>query len=125
IEKMVERMIVQAGGIMGTQIANDKSLGFLGPQISKFFTNSLLNADSIKKYVPGLTDTILAELGKPQLKQTIQQSLRKTFSATASAQIDMTGYSAILMKYGCTSGSDCRTLLTKTIDDEDLRIARY
>ena len=124
LEKMVARMIVQAGTIMGTQISTNKTLGIFAPQISGLLTNSLLNDKSVAAYVPQLTDTILAELGKPELKQTIQQSLKKSFAATVSAPIDMTNHDSILRKYSCANAGECRSLLAKRIDDEDSRITR-
>src|SRR5215467_4048292 len=125
VAKMVERMILQAGDMMGKQIAGNKSFGLFGPQISGFLTSSLLSPQNVQAYVPQLTDTILAELGKPELKQTIQQSLKKNFAANVTAPIDMTKYDAALQKYGCISRDDCRTRLNLAIEFEDARIYRY
>ena len=116
VANMVERMILQARDMMGEQIASNKSFGPFGPEISRFLAASLLSPQSVKAYVPQLTDTILAEMGKPELKQAIQQSLKKNFAANATAQIDMTKYDAVLQKYGCTSRDDCRIRLSQTID---------
>src|SRR5262245_11295700 len=44
IEKMVDRMIVQAGGIIRSEITGNKSLGLFAAQISKFL-EPLLNVD--------------------------------------------------------------------------------
>ncbi|HLH31394.1 MAG TPA: paraquat-inducible protein A [Terriglobia bacterium] len=125
VSKMVERMIFQAGHLMGKQIAANKTFGLFGAQISGFLTSSLLTPENVKAYVPQLTDTILAEMGKPELKQAIQQSLKKNFAANATAAIDMSKYDAVLQKYGCSSRDDCRMRLTQTIDDADSRIYRY
>jgi hypothetical protein len=125
VANMVERMIFQAGDMLGKQIASNKSFGLFGPEIIGFLTASLLSPQSVRAYVPQLTDTILAEMEKPELKQTIQQSLKKNFAANATAQIDMTKYDAVLQKYGCTSRDDCRTRLSQTIDTVDARIYRY
>jgi hypothetical protein len=110
---------------MGAQISSNKTLTLFAPQIRGFLNNSLLDDKNLNAYAPQLTDTILAELGKPQLKQTIQQSLKKTFAATVSAPIDMTQYDSILRKYGCANAGECRSLLAKRIDDEDSIIGRY
>ena len=48
VAKMVERMILQAGDMMGKQIAGNKSFGLFGPQISSFLTASLLSPQSVK-----------------------------------------------------------------------------
>jgi hypothetical protein len=118
-------MIVQAGGLISTQIANNKSFGLLGPQISQFLA-PLLNVNSLRANVPQFTDTILAELAKPEAKRAIQQPLKKALldSSTISAQIDMTLLNSILKKYGCADTTACQALLSKTIDGEESRIRR-
>jgi hypothetical protein len=124
---MVNRMIVQSGEIMGEQIANDQVLGLFAGPIKQFLTNSILKPENLRLYVPKLTDTILLELGKPEAKQAIQQSVKKAFLesvATASAEIDMTQYSTTLKKYGCTAGDDCQRLLSRTLNEEESRIDR-
>jgi hypothetical protein len=126
IEKMVDRMIVQAGDIVRGQIANTKTPGPFGAQIGQFL-GSLFNVDSLRAHAPEFTNTILAELGKPETKKAIQESLRKTFfagSAATSADVDMTRYSSILMKYGCMTGEECRASLSMKIDEEESRILR-
>jgi Paraquat-inducible protein A len=127
IEKMVNRMIVQSGEIMGEQIGKDKALGVFAGPIKQFLTNTLLKAENLRGYVPKLTDTILSELGKPEAKQAIQQSVKRVFlesAATTSAEIDMTQYSTTLKKYGCTAGDECQGLLLRTINEEESRIGR-
>jgi len=127
IEKMVDRMIVQAGGIVRDQIANNKTLAVFGPQIGKMI-GGLFNIDSLRAHAPAFTTTILAELGKPESKRAIQQSLKNALSQSASttfSEIDMTQYFSILKKYGCTEGTACPELLSKTIEDEESRISRY
>jgi hypothetical protein len=127
IERMVNRMIVQSGEIMGEQIGKDKALGLFAAPIKQFLTNTLLNSENLRAYVPKLTDTILSELGKPEAKQAIQQSVKRAFlesAATTSAEIDMTRYSTTLKKYGCIAGDECQGVLLKTIDEEQSRTAR-
>jgi hypothetical protein len=129
IERTVDRMIVQAGGIIRAQIANNKSLGVFGAQfgaqITKFLA-PLLNVDSLRARVPQFTNTILTELAKPEAKRAIQQSLKNALlsSPTISAAIDMSLHDSILKKYGCTDGAACQALLSKTIDEEESRISR-
>jgi len=126
IEKMVDRMIVQAGGIIKTQISSNKSLGVFGAQISQFLA-PLLNVDSLRAHVPQFTDTIVSELGKPEAKQAIQQSLKNALfetSSTTFSEVDMTQYNATLKKYGCADATTCQNTLAATIDDEESRITR-
>ena len=127
VEKMVNRMIVQSGEIMGEQIGKDKNLGLFAAPIKQFLTNSLLNAENVRAFVPKLTDTILSELGKSEAKQAIQQSLKRALlanAATSSAEIDMTQYSTTLRKYGCTAADECQGALLKAINEEESRIGR-
>src|SRR5262245_56386761 len=124
IQRMVDRMIVQAGDIIQKEIANNKSLGIFGVQIGKMLA-PMLNADSLRAYSPQFTDTIISELGKPEAKRAIQQSLKNGFidlSSITSAQIDVTRYESVLKKYGCSDADACRNLLSKTIADEEPRI---
>jgi hypothetical protein len=127
LQKMVDSMILQAGGIVRVQIANNKTLSIFGPQMGQFL-GSLFDVDSLRAHAPEFTETILSELGKPEAKKAIQESLKKALfhgSPPASAPVDMTQYSGLLQKYGCSSGTECRALLSKQIDDADSRIGRY
>jgi Paraquat-inducible protein A len=127
INKMVERMLVQASETMRAEVANNKSLGIFGAQIGQFLSNSLLNINNLRAHVPEFTNTILQELGKPEAKQTIQQSLKNAIwggSAAVASEIDMTHHSSLLKQYGCSTSDDCRTLLSKRIDEGQSRISR-
>jgi hypothetical protein len=127
IEKMVNRMIVQSGEIMGEQIGENRVLGLFAGPIKQFLTNTLFKAENLRGYVPKLTDTILSELGKPEAKQAIQQSVRRVFlesAASPSAEIDMTQYSATLKKYGCPTGDECQGPLLRAINEEESGIGR-
>ncbi len=126
IETMVDRMIVQAGGILREQIANSKSFGPFGTQIGQLI-GGLINVDSLRAHAPAFTDTILTELGKPKAKQAIQQSLKNALlssASTTSSQLDMTQYDATLKKYGCPSVDPCTDLLSKAINEEESRVTR-
>jgi hypothetical protein len=128
IEKTVDRLLVQAGAVMRAQVANNKSLGAFGAQIGQFLSNTLLNVDNLRPHVPEFTETILSELGKPEAKQAIQQSLKSALlggGAASASDIDMTHHSSLLKQYGCTTSDDCRSLLSKQIDDADSRIRRF
>ena len=127
IEKMVNRMIVQSGEIMGEQIVGNSALGLFAGPIKQFLANTLFSAENVRIYVPRLTDTILSELGKPEAKQAIQESVKRVFlesAATPSAEIDMTQYLAALKKYGCAAADECQGFLLRTIQEEESRIGR-
>src|SRR5262249_29078275 len=106
-----------------SQITGNKPFG---AQISQFLA-PLLKLDSLRAHVPAFTDTIISELGKPDAKQAIQQSLKNALFETTSttfAQIDMTQYKSILEKHACTDGKGCQALLASIINSEESRIRR-
>jgi hypothetical protein len=83
---------------------------------------------SLRPHVPEYTDVVMVELAKPGTQKSFSDSLRgvladavkNTFSTT-----DMTAYSAILKRYGCSSGAVCEETLGKQIEDADTKLARY
>jgi hypothetical protein len=83
---------------------------------------------NIRPRVPEFAGVVLKELARPENKQAVKKYLagvlaegaRNTFSA-----VDMSEYSAILRKYGCTDAAACRVELGNRIREADDRIARW
>jgi hypothetical protein len=83
---------------------------------------------SLQPHIPEYTDVVMAELAKSEnqagLKETIRgflvEKVKKTFSAA-----DMTDYSSILQRNGCSDGEVCEQTLGKEIEEADERITRY
>ena len=83
---------------------------------------------SLRPHVPEYTDVVMAELARPETQRSFKDSIRgvladavkDTFSTT-----DMTTYSAILKRYGCSSGAVCEETLGKQIEEADTKLNRY
>jgi hypothetical protein len=83
---------------------------------------------ALRPHVPEYTDVVMRELAKPETQKSFKDSIRgvladavkNTFSTT-----DMTTYSAILNRYGCSSGAICEETLGKQIDEVDTKLTRY
>ena len=83
---------------------------------------------ALRPHVPEYTDVVMRELAKPETQKSFKDSIRgvladavkNTFSTT-----DMTTYSAILNRYGCSSGAICEETLGKQIDEADTKLTRY
>jgi hypothetical protein len=82
---------------------------------------------ALRPHVPEYTDVVMVELNKPQTQKSFKDSIRgvladavkNTFSTT-----DMTAYSAILTRYGCSSGAVCEEALGKQIEQADTKLTR-
>ena len=96
--------------------------GFGSPMLVNMIINSL------RPHVPEYTTVVLAELAKPQNQKAFKESVRSvmtdavrnTFSA-----VDMTTYSAILRRYGCSDGPACEAALRNRIEQSDAQLDRY
>ena len=83
---------------------------------------------SLRPHVPEYASVVMAQLTRPETQKSFKDSIRgvladavrNTFSTT-----DMTTYSAILKRYGCSSGADCEETLGKQIDEADTKLTRY
>ena len=101
-----------------------------GPAAPGFGNAMLVNMiiNSIRPHVPEYTNVVLAELAKPQNQKPFKDSVRSvmtnavnnTFSTT-----DMTTYSAILRRYGCSTGPVCEEMLRNRIQEADAQLNKY
>jgi hypothetical protein len=57
---------------------------------------------------------------KDSIRGVLDDAVKNTFSTT-----DMTTYSAILKRYGCSSGTVCEKTLGKQIEEADTKLTRY
>ena len=82
---------------------------------------------SLRPHVPEYTSVVMAQLTKPDVEKSFQDSIRgvladavkNTFSPT-----DMTAYNAILRRYGCADGAACEATLSKQIAAADTQLNR-
>jgi hypothetical protein len=83
---------------------------------------------SLRPHVPEYTNVVMAQLTKPDVQKSFQDSIRgvlnnavkNTFSTT-----DMTTYNAILKHYGCVDGAACEETLGSQINASDKKLQRY
>ena len=113
-----------------TQIATPNPKGPAIPALANPLVASMVTTmiTSLQPHVPEYTNVVMAELAKSEnqkgLKQTIRgllvDGVKNTFST-----VDMTAYSAILKRYGCSTGEVCEQTLGKQIEDADQVLTRY
>jgi hypothetical protein len=83
---------------------------------------------SLRPHVPEYTDVVMAELAKPKnqtgfkdsIRSVLAEGVKNTFSA-----VDMTEYSSILKRHGCSDAEVCEQTLHKQIEEADERITKY
>jgi hypothetical protein len=129
LRPMVERALNSLLDNMKQQASAPKPADSKGTAKSAFgnpmIVNMIINA--LRPHVPEYTDVVLAELAKPQNQKAFKDSVRtvmtgalkNTFSST-----DMTSYSAILGRFGCSSGEGCEDMLRNRIRASDAQLNR-
>ena len=88
--------------------------------------NTIINA--LRPHVPEYTNVVLAELEKPQNQKAFKESVRSVMTDAVKntfGTVDMTTYSAILRRYGCSTGAACEETLRSRIKKADTRLNRY
>ena len=83
---------------------------------------------SLRPHVPEYTDVVMVELAKPKnqtgfkdsIRSVLAEGIKNTFSA-----LDMTEYSSILKRHGCSNQEVCEQTLGKQIEEADEKISRY
>jgi len=122
LRPMVERSLYALLDNIKTQMTSPSAK----PPVNAMFVNMIIG--SLRPHVPEYTDVVMAELAKPQtqvgfkdsIRAVLDDAVKNTFSST-----DMTGYNAILKRYGCSSGVVCEGTLGKQIEVADTQLTRY
>jgi hypothetical protein len=127
LRPMVERSLYALLDNIKTQMTspNAKASGMPGGG-NAMLVNIIIA--SLRPHVPEYTNVVMAELAKPETQKSFKDSIRgvltdavkNTFGTT-----DMTTYSAILKRYGCSSGAVCEETLGKKIAEADTKVNRY
>ncbi len=127
LRPMVERSLYALLDHIKTQMTspNAKAAGMPGGG-NVMFVNMIIA--SLRPHVPEYTNVVMARLAKPETQTSFKDSIRgvladavkETFSTT-----DMTTYSAILKRYGCSSGAVCEEILGRQIEEADTKLTRY
>jgi hypothetical protein len=85
--------------------------------------NMIINA--LRPHIPEYTNVVLAELGKPQNQKAFKESVRSVMTDAVKntfSSADMSTYSAILSRYGCSAGPACEDMLRSRIREADARL---
>jgi hypothetical protein len=126
LRPMVERSLYALLDNIKTQMTapNPKAPG-KPPATNPMLVNMIVA--SLRPHVPEYTDVVMKELAKSDTQKSFKDSIRgiladavkNTFSST-----DMTSYSAILKRYGCSSGAACEATLAQQIAVADKELTR-
>jgi hypothetical protein len=95
--------------------------GFSNPMIVNMIISGL------RPHVPEYTNVVLAELAKPQNQKAFKESVRSVMTDAVKntfSTVDMTGYSAVMRRYGCAAGPACEEMLRNRIRESDARLNR-
>ncbi|KAA6455848.1 paraquat-inducible protein A [Acidobacteria bacterium AB60] len=82
---------------------------------------------SLRPHIPEYTNVVLAELSKPQNENAFKESIRSVIADAVKntfGNTDMSTYSAILSRYGCTTGPACEETLRHRVSDADAQLQR-
>ena len=88
--------------------------------------NMIISA--LRPHVPEYANVVLAELAKPQNQKAFKESVRSVMTDAVKntfSTVDMTTYSAILRRYGCSTAQDCEETLRTRIQEDDAQLNRY
>jgi hypothetical protein len=83
---------------------------------------------SLRPHVPEYTDVVMAELAKPKNQTGFKEAIRSVLAdgvKNTFSSVDMTEYSSILKRHGCSSATVCEQTLGKQIEQADERVTRY
>ena len=96
--------------------------GFTAPPM---MVNMIVN--SLRPHIPEYTNVVLAELAKPRNQKAFKESVRTVLNDAVKntfGSVDMTTYSAILRRYGCSSATECEEMLRNRIEEADGQLNR-
>lgn len=82
---------------------------------------------SLRPHVPEYTNVVLAELAKPQNQKAFKESVRSVLNDAVKntfGTVDMTTYTAILRRNGCSSASACEETLGNRIQQFNAQLNR-
>ena len=126
LRPMVEHSLNTLLDNIGTQMSAPKPANTKAPAglaAPPMLVNMIIK--SLRPHIPEYTNVVLAELAKPENQKAFKESVRSvmteavknTFSST-----DMSTWSAILSRYGCSAGADCEETLRNRIREADAQL---
>jgi len=124
LRPMIERSLNSLLDDIKQQMTAPKPANSKAPAAPSLGNAMLVNMiiNSLRPHVPEYTDVVLAELEKPQNQEAFKDSIRSVMMDAVKntfGSVDMTTYSAILRRYGCSSGPACQETLRNRIHESD------
>jgi len=95
-------------------------------EIKQFFTDMLVDVQSLRNRVPEFTDLLFSELNRPGGKEHIKEFLRQKLSEFAQNTFnpsDMSRFRAVLKKYNCMDAENCQALISNEQKRVDMQIS--
>jgi len=124
VESALHRLLNEVKQKMGGKPAAPAGgVGGLFSQGNSMIVNMMVG--SLEPHIPEYTDTVLAELGRPETKAAVKKYLRGVLADGAHntfGHADMQAYDAILREHGCADAAGCRQQLAARLHDADTRI---
>ena len=130
LRPMVEHSLNSLLDNIRQQMSAPKPANAKGPPVfglgNPMIVNMIINA--LRPHVPEYTNVVLAELAKPQNLKAFKESVRSVMTDAVKntfSTVDMTTYSAILRRYGCSTGAVCEETLRDRIQESDSQLSKY
>lgn len=123
LDQVKEKM--SASNSQGKAGSPGKSAGLMGGA-SALMANMMVAA--LKPHVPEYTDTVLAELRRPENEAALKKYLKGALAdgaKTTFGKVDTRYYSYILKEHGCADGAACQQKLGNLIHGADERLTYY
>ena len=125
LRPMVEHSLNSLLENIKQQMSAPKPANSKAPTAPPMLVNMIIN--SLRPHVPEYADVVLAELVKPQNQKAFKESVRSVMTDAVNntfSTVDMSTYSAILRRYGCSSGAVCEETLRHRIQEADAQLRK-
>jgi hypothetical protein len=126
LRPMVEHSLNSLLDNIKLQMTAPKPANSKAPSAPPMLVNMIIS--SLRPHVPEYTSVVLAELAKPQNQKAFRESVRSVMTDAVKntfSTVDMTTWSAILSRYGCSNGPACEETLRNRIQEADAQLNKY
>ncbi|HLH16343.1 MAG TPA: paraquat-inducible protein A [Bryobacteraceae bacterium] len=124
VQSSLYRLLDQVKDKMSAKPAQSSGgLGGLFSQGNSMIVNMVVG--SLKPHIPEYTETVLAELGRPEARAAVKKYIRGVLADGARntfGGVDMRTYDSILRENGCADGAGCRQQLVTRLSEMDRTI---
>jgi len=126
LRPMVEHSLNSLLDNIKLQMTAPKPANSKAPSAPPMLVNMIIS--SLRPHVPEYTSVVLAEFAKPQNQKAFMESVRSVMTDAVKntfSTVDMTTWSAILSRYGCSNGPACEETLRNRIQEADAQLNKY